>query len=42
MFGSLIAGKDWLSGGRTVSTPLDRLEACGCSVMLDKPRQALQ
>jgi hypothetical protein len=37
-----LSGKSWLSGGWTLSTLLDRLEACGCFVKLDNQRQAVQ
>ena len=33
---------DWRAGNWTLSTLIDRLEACGCLVELDNPRQALQ
>jgi hypothetical protein len=32
-------GKGWLAGGWTLSTLLERLEACGCLVELDSPSQ---
>jgi hypothetical protein len=35
-------GKGWLDGGWGLSGLLARLEACGCHVALDNPREALQ
>ena len=35
-------GTDWLDGGWGLSGLLARLEACGCCVALDNPREALQ
>lgn len=37
-----LSGKDWLDGGWGLSGLLTRLEACGCVVALDNPREALQ
>jgi hypothetical protein len=37
-----LSGRDWLDGGRGLSGLLARLEACGCFVKLDDPRQAVQ
>ena len=37
-----LSGKDWLDGGWGLSGLLARLEACGCVVALDNPREALQ
>ncbi len=37
-----LSGKDWLAGGWGLSGLLARLEACGCVVALDNPREALQ
>lgn len=37
-----LSGKDWLAGGWGLSGLLARLEACGCCVALDNPREALQ
>jgi hypothetical protein len=37
-----LSGKGWLDGGWTLSGLLARLEACGCIVALDDPREALQ
>jgi hypothetical protein len=37
-----LRGKDWLAGGWTLSILLERLEACGCFVKLDNPKQAVQ
>jgi hypothetical protein len=37
-----LSGKDWLAGGWGLSGLLARLEACGCYVALDNPREALQ
>jgi hypothetical protein len=37
-----LSGKDWLAGGWGLSGLLARLEACGCLVKLDNPREALQ
>ena len=37
-----LSGKDWLDGGWGLSGLLARLEACGCLVKLDNPREALQ
>ncbi len=36
-----LSGRDWLAGW-TLSTLLERLEACGCFVKLDNPSQAVQ
>lgn len=35
-------GQSWLSGNWGLSGLLDRLEACGCVVVLDDPRRMLQ
>ena|ERR1035437_10065825 len=37
-----LSGKDWLAGGWGLSRLLARLEACGCCVTLDNPREVLQ
>jgi len=37
-----LSGKDWLDGGWGLSGLLKRLQACGCLVELDNPRQAVQ
>jgi hypothetical protein len=37
-----LQGKRWLAGGWTLSILLERLEACGCFVKLDDPRQEAQ
>ncbi len=37
-----LSGKDWLAGGWGLSGLFARLEACGCCVALDNPREALQ
>lgn len=37
-----LSGKDWLDGGWGLSGLLARLEACGCRVALDDPREVLQ
>lgn len=37
-----LSGKAWLDGGWGLSGLLARLEACGCQVVLDDPRKALQ
>jgi len=34
--------RDWRAGNWTLSALIDRLEACGCLVELDNPRQAWQ
>lgn len=36
-----LSRRDWLAGW-TLSTLLERLEACGCFVKLDNPKQAVQ
>jgi hypothetical protein len=37
-----LSGKGWSAGGWALSELLTRLEACGCIVVLDDPRKALQ